>query len=333
MMRYLETGSTDPAYNLAFEQYAFDSLSREHSYFMLWQNANSVIVGKHQNTAAEVNAAYVTEHNVSVVRRLSGGGAVYHDMGNLNFTFIVDGGAKSNPAFDFASFCRPVAAALAELGVAAEISGRNDMTIDGKKFSGNAQYHKQGRTMHHGTLLFDSDLSVVAKVLEPPKDKIESKGIASVRSRVTNIRPYLREDMPIQRFWAALRGCFARETGMEPYSLGERELAAIRGLQEETYSRWAWNYGASPDYRVQKARRVEGCGRIELAIDVEKSGTIRDIAFHGDYFGSRDASELAGALRGKQLEGDALRGALAGMAIGDFFHNLSMEELVSILIG
>lgn len=328
-MYYLETNSTDPTYNLAFEQYVFDSLSRGHSYFMLWQNANAVIVGKHQNTAAEVNAAYVKERGVSVVRRLSGGGAVYHDMGNLNFTFIVDEGAA---AFDFAAFCRPVVGALAELGVEAQISGRNDMTIDGKKFSGNAQYHRQGRVMHHGTLLFDADLSTVAKVLEAPKDKIESKGIASVRSRVTNIRPYLKVDMPIQRFWEALRGSMARETGMKPYTMSGNELAGVRKLQEEIYSRWEWNYGASPDYRVRKARRVEGCGRLELAIDVEKSGVIRDIVFHGDYFGSLDASGLAELLRGRLLEERSLREALAEVEVGDFFHNLAPEEFISILL-
>jgi lipoate-protein ligase A len=329
MMHYLETGSTDPAYNLAFEQYVFDSLSREHSYFMLWQNANAVIVGKHQNTAAELNAAYVKENNVSVVRRLSGGGAVYHDLGNLNFTFIVDEG--DNAAFDFASFCRPVVAALAGLGVAAEISGRNDMTIEGKKFSGNAQYHRQGRVMHHGTLLFDSDLSIVARVLEAPKDKIESKGIASVRSRVTNIRPYLREDMTIRAFWDAVRDSIARETGMEPYTPDENARAAVRKLREETYSRWEWNYGASPDYRVRKARRVEDCGRIELAMDVEKSGVIRDIVFSGDYFGSKDAAGLADVLRGSRMEETALREALAGVDVGEYFHNLPQDIFISIL--
>jgi lipoate-protein ligase A len=205
------------------------------------------------------------------------------------------------------------------------------MTIEGKKFSGNAQYRKQGRVMHHGTLLFYADLSVVAKVLEAPKDKIESKGIASVRSRVTNIRPYLRQDMPVRAFWDALRDSIARETGMKPYALSEEELVAVRKLQEDVYSRWEWNYGASPDYRVQKARRVEGCGRIELAIDVEKSGIIRDIVFHGDYFGSREASELADLLRGRQLEKEALRDALKDVDVDAYFHNLPRDELLAIL--
>ena len=151
MMYYLESGSHDPGFNLALEQYVFDRLDRAHAYCMLWQNDNAIIVGKNQNTVGEINAAYVKEHGIRVVRRLSGGGAVYHDLGNINFTFIVDSGATA--AFDFSTFCRPIVKALEHFGVHAEINGRNDMTIDGKKFSGNSQYGKQGRTMHHGTIL------------------------------------------------------------------------------------------------------------------------------------------------------------------------------------
>ncbi len=154
MTYYLPSTNTNPYYNLALEQYVFDSLPREHSYFMLWQNDNSIIIGKHQNTVSEINAAYVAERGIRVARRLSGGGAVYHDMGNLNFTFITD---SRGDAFDFSMFCRPIQKALGEMGVQVEIAGRNDMTIEGKKFSGNAQYIKNGRVMHHGTLMYDTD--------------------------------------------------------------------------------------------------------------------------------------------------------------------------------
>ena len=187
-MYYLESTKTDPSWNLALEQYVFDVLD---GCFMLWQNDNTIVVGKHQNTLEEINTDYVKEHGVTVVRRLSGGGAVYHDLGNLNFTFVAEN--RFGSEFDFSTFCRPVVDALRSLGVPAEINGRNDMTIEGRKFSGNAQYMKKGRIMHHGTLMYDSDLEAVSRALNVKPDKIESKGLKSVRSRVTNIRPYVTD--------------------------------------------------------------------------------------------------------------------------------------------
>ena len=185
-MYYLESTKTDPSWNLALEQYVFDVLGPRDDCFMLWQNDNTIVVGKHQNTLEEINTDYVKEHGVTVVRRLSGGGAVYHDLGNLNFTFVAEN--RFGSEFDFSTFCRPVVDALRSLGVPAEINGRNDMTIEGRKFSGNAQYMKKGRIMHHGTLMYDSDLEAVSRALNVKPDKIESKGLKSVRSRVTNIR-------------------------------------------------------------------------------------------------------------------------------------------------
>ena len=179
-LSYLDLMTTDPSYNLAMEQHVFDCLPRDRMYFMLWQNDNAIIVGKYQNTIAEINEEAVRERGIRVVRRLSGGGAVYHDMGNLNFTFITDVG-ESN-ALDLKLFCEPVVRTLATLGVKAEVNGRNDITIDGKKFSGNSQYIRQGRVMHHGTIMFDSDLSVVSEALRVDPTKIQTKGIRSVRS-------------------------------------------------------------------------------------------------------------------------------------------------------
>ncbi len=328
MMYYIESGSTDPYYNLALEQYVFDALSVDRDIFMLWRNDNAIIVGKHQNTVAEVNAAYVKEKGIRVVRRLSGGGAVYHDLGNVNFTFIKTVGNLG--AFNFASFCKPVVRALAELGVTAEISGRNDMTIDGKKFSGNAQYCKRGRVMHHGTILYDSNLQVVGEALVVPKDKIESKGLKSVRSRVTNVKAHMREDIPVERFMAALRDAMFRENEMQAYTLTGEDIAAVLTLQREVYGTWNWNYGASPAYSIVKERRVEGCGKIEIHMNVER-GIIREIAFYGDYFGNADAAGLAPLLTGRRLEAAELAAALSGVAIDDYFHNLDREAFLAIM--
>lgn len=328
-MYYIQSESNDPYYNLALEQVVFDKLDRSHSYFMLWQNDNTIVVGKHQNTAAEINAAYVKENGINVVRRLSGGGAVYHDLGNLNFTFVVDGG---DGAFDFATFCRPVAAALGSLGVEVEISGRNDMTIDGKKFSGNSQYRKQGRVMHHGTILFDSDLTVVAGALNVPADKIQSKGIQSVKSRVTNVKPYLKEGITTIQFRDALKDYMTEQNNMLPYTLTAEEQALAHKLRDEIYSTWEWNFGASPAHSIQKVRRIEGCGRIEVYMDVAKQGVLTAVEFYGDFFSGSDPAELAQKLIGCKLEQQELDTALRGVDVGSYFANLQTEQLIEILV-
>lgn len=328
MMYYLESTSTNPYFNLALEQFVFDNLDREHEYFMLWRNDNAIIIGKHQNTAGEINAEYVREKGIRVVRRLSGGGAVYHDLGNVNFTFIAS--ADHKQAFDFGTFCRPVVRALANLGVTAETNGRNDMTIDGKKFSGNAQYRKRNRVMHHGTILYDSDLSVLGKALVVPKDKIESKGLKSVQSRVTNVKDYMPADHGVGRFMGEMRDAMFREYEMRPYVLTESDLDVVRRLQRTVYETWEWNFGESPAYSIRKERRVEGCGRLEVHMDVVK-GAITRIAFFGDYFGNADSAELGRMLQDARLERESLRSSLADVAIGDYFHNLSLDAFIDIM--
>jgi len=296
---------------------------------MLWQNNNAIIVGKHQNTNAEINAAFVKTHNISVVRRLSGGGAVYHDLGNLNFTFITD--AEKN-AIDFAAFCEPIKNALVSFGVPVEISGRNDMTVEGKKFSGNAQYLKQGRVMHHGTILYDSDLDVISNALNIANDKIESKGVKSVKSHVTNIRPYMKVDMPIGDFWAALKSHMFSAFDMKEYALGAEEEAGVDKLKEQVYSQWSWNYGASPSYNIRKTRRLEGCGTFEILLDVGKGGGINGIAFYGDFFGNDDPALLAKILAGRRLEYNDLAEAIRAVDISRYFHNLDAQTFLALLL-
>lgn len=327
-MVYLESPSTDAAFNLALEQYVFDEMDRDCEYFMLWQNANAVIIGKNQNTLEEIDQSYVEEHGIQVIRRLTGGGAVYHDLGNLNFTFIVDGGEPSR--MDLHMFCYPVARALKKLGVEAQVGGRNDITIDGKKFSGNSQYIKGGRILHHGTLMFDSDLTVLSRCLKVSADKIASKGVKSVRSRVTNIRDYLEQDISLAQFRDFLVEAMGEERPMERHIFTPEELGRADEIRRERYGRWEWNYGASPRFTIRKKRRVEGCGQIEAFIEVRK-GRIEAISFYGDYFGGRDTAELAERLVGCPLEGSALRQILAGIPVEEYFHGLTGEELFRIL--
>ena len=328
-MVYIESSSTDPRFNLALEQYVFDNFDKAQSYFMLWQNHNAIIVGKHQNTLEEVNAAFVREYGVSVVRRLSGGGAVYHDLGNLNFTFITDAG---DAAINFTEFCLPIQQALVSFGVPAEISGRNDMTVEGKKISGNAQYIRDNRVMHHGTLLYDTDLDMLAKALRVSDDKIESKGIKSVKSRVSNIRPYMRSDMETPGFQAALKRSLFSSFGLSEHALSAAQTADIQKLAEQAYSQWAWNYGASPPHNIRKARRIEGCGSIQIYIDMGAEGVIRNIAFYGDFFAARDTEELSAILNGCCLEYCTLKIALAGTDISQYFHALDTEQFLALLL-
>lgn len=327
-MIYLESPSTDPYFNLALEQYVFDELPRNNEYFMLWQNDNAIIIGKHQNTIEEINAAYVKEHGVRVARRLSGGGAVYHDLGNLNFTFITDAGDEKK--INLAMFCDMIVNALAEIGINAEISGRNDITIDGRKFSGNSQYIKQGRIMHHGTILFDSDLSIIAKALNVSHDKIESKGIKSVRSRVTNIKEYLKEDLSLDRFREALKHNILGTT-TDQYQLTQADIAAINRLRDQRYATWEWNYGRSPKCSIQKETRVDQCGKIQIHMEVE-NGVITSLATYGDYFGADESGDVEKALIGCPFREEDLLKALDNIDVGYYYSNLSKEMLVDIIL-
>lgn len=327
-LSYLVLDSTDPAWNLAAEQYVFDALPKDRSYAMLWQNDNAIIIGKYQNTLAEINKPYVDEHGIRVVRRLSGGGAVYHDLGNLNFTFIVDAG--STETLDLHLFCQPVVRTLAGLGVAAEVNGRNDITIDGKKFSGNAQYLRGGRIMHHGTLMFDSDLAVVSQALRVDEDKIRAKGLRSVRSRVTNIRPWLKRDCTLPDFRQSLLENLLRENNGAPYVFSEADRTAIETLRRERYATWEWNYGASKECTLLKKRRFEGCGAVEAHLSLDR-GRIQALRFCGDFFSLEEPEELAARFIGLRPERSDCAAALEGVDVSRYFLGLDRAGLFALL--
>ena len=328
-MVYIESPSTNPAFNLALEQYVFDCMDKSKEYFMLWQNDNTVVIGKNQNTFAEVNQKVADEKHITVVRRLSGGGAVYHDLGNLNFTFILD--AKDATDLDIRLFCQPIAELLRSLGVPAEVNGRNDITIEEKKFSGNSQYLKQGRVMHHGTLMFNSDLSVVAEVLDVSADKFQSKAAKSVKARVTNIAPYLPEGFTLAQFKTLLLKYILKTEDIQPYVFSDAELAAIEKIQRERYDKWEWNYGFSPSYSVEKSRRFDGCGKIEVHMNTE-DGTITDLQFFGDFFGVKDSADLAKLLIGAKLERKSLETLLSEQNIEQYFHGLQKTDFLDLLL-
>lgn len=325
---YLNLSTTDPAFNLAAEQYVFDSLSRDRMYFMLWQNDNAIIIGKYQNTFAEINESYVKEHEIRVIRRLSGGGAVYHDLGNLNFTFIADAGDLST--LNFRIFCEPVIRTLAKFGIIAEVSGRNDMTIDGRKFSGNSQYLKQGRVMHHGTILFDSDLFVVANALQVDESKFQSKASKSVRSRVTNVAEHFPVPVSLQEFRSTLLADIAQSTGSEAYTFSDSDLAAIEKLRVERYDTWAWNYGFSPACTIERRARIEGCGTVDIHINVS-GGLISEMHFYGDFFSIQEPDLLAARFVGLIPDEQGYVKALEGVDVSQYFVGLSHDALLQLL--
>ena len=259
---------------------------------------------------------------------LSGGGAVYHDMGNLNFTFITDVG-ESN-ALDLKLFCEPVVRTLATLGVKAEVNGRNDITIDGKKFSGNSQYIRQGRVMHHGTIMFDSDLSVVSEALRVDPTKIQTKGIRSVRSRVTNVAEHLPEKVTLPEFRRILLENILKENPGEAYPLTQDDLAAVEKLRAERYATWDWNYGFSPACTMLRRRRVDGCGLIEAYITVEH-GKIAALTFKGDFFSASEPDGLAAHFVGCTPDRAGYEKALGDVDVSRYFAGLQKDELIDIL--
>jgi lipoate-protein ligase A len=254
---------------------------------------------------------------------MSGGGAVYHDLGNLNFSFIVDAAGSQ---VDLERFCLRIALALGELGLDARLDGRNDILAEGCKISGNAQYMKEGRVMHHGTLLFDSDLSVLSKALKPDPEKIRAKGVKSVRSRVANIRSLLKQDMTLEAFREHLARHLLGGDGVR-YELTQEDLAAIENIRARRYGTWEWNYGASPRCDVQRSARIEGVGTIRAHMQLDR-GRIEDIAFTGDFFSTKEPEELAALLRRRPLT----REVLTDLDPAPYISGMTAENLCQLLL-
>ena len=322
---YLETGSYDPGFNLAFEEYVLKN-RKEGDYLILWQNRNAVIIGRNQNAEAEINRSFVEQHGIRVVRRNTGGGAVYHDIGNLNYSFITDAAAPEERTA--AQFTAPVVLALRGLGLDAESSGRNDILVSGRKVSGTAQQLHGGRILHHGTLLFDSNADMIAGALNPDPTKFQFKGVQSVRSRVGNIRSELRGDMDMAAFWAYLKTALAKD-GITPTSLSDAELAEIRKLQAEKYDTWQWNFGKSPKFHTCCKQRLPE-GLLEIHLDVAE-GSIAGIQILGDFLALTDLQPLENALTGCPYKEDAVLRVLGEFDLGSFLGGITGESFTATL--
>lgn len=327
-MYYLETKSRDPYYNLAFEEYVFEKLDRSHAYFLLWQNSNTIVVGKYQNTAEEINQGVVYEKGIRVARRLSGGGAVYHDDGNLNFTFIVDAGNIED--FQFEAFVKPVVKTLEKMGVKAEFNGRNDITIDGMKFSGNSQYMKHGRIMHHGCIMLDSNLASVADALRVRAAKFESKSVKSVRSRVTTINAHTAHKYTMEEFKKLLVETIAETNELEKLELTEEQKLEIEQLRKEKYATWEWNYGKSPKYNMRYEKKFPS-GLVSVYLNAE-GGRIQDIHFYGDFFGNGNIHGLEEKLKGQPLD-MSLENVLESAGVENYMAGITAKDIAAMLRG
>lgn len=328
-MKYIVNKSNNPAYNIALEAYAFRELLSEDEIFILWINEPAIIIGKHQNTIQEINKEYTDEHGIHVVRRLSGGGAVYHDLNNLNYTIISNKSAEG--AFDFKTFSQPVIETLADLGVKAEFTGRNDLEINGKKFCGNAQAYYKGRMMHHGCLLFDVDMTVLGDALKVSKDKIESKGIKSVRARVTNILNELPEKITVNEFSDKILEKM-KETypDMTEYVLSEDELAKIQKSANEQFGSWDWTYGKAPEYTIERNVRYSA-GKINTFANVENS-IIKNIKIYGDFFGIKDVQDIEQILIGSKYDYKDVLEKLQGIDTAQYFSGMTVEEIAKAIV-
>lgn len=328
-MKYIVNKSNNPAYNIALEAYAFRELLSEDEIFILWINEPAIIIGKHQNTIQEINKEYIDAHGIHVARRLSGGGAVYHDLNNLNYTIISN--KSEEGAFDFKTFSQPVIETLADLGVKAEFTGRNDLEIKGKKFCGNAQAYYKGRMMHHGCLLFDVDMTVLGDALKVSKDKIESKGIKSVRARVTNIIDELPEKITVNEFSDKILTKM-KETypDMTEYVLSEDELAKIQKSADEQFGNWDWVYGKAPEYTIERNVRYPA-GKINTFANVEKS-IIKNIKIYGDFFGIKDVQDIEELLVGTRYENKDVLEKLKTIDTTQYFSGMNVEEVAKAIV-
>lgn len=335
-MYYVSMKDHEIGRNLATEQYLMNNVEFDEPLVLFYYEEPCIIVGRNQNTLEEINADYVREHNITVTRRLSGGGAVYQDLGNLCFSFVVD--SDSQEFGDFKTFTQPIIDVLHEMGATtANVSGRNDLLVDGKKFSGNAMYSRNGKTFSHGTLMLNVDLNVVPNALTVPTDKIASKGIKSVRSRVTNLRPFLApeyQNITVPEFRDTLLTKLFNVDSLaeikdKEYQVTPEQQKAIDKIYKDYYANWDWVYGKSPEFSVKRRQHFD-MGTIDARLQVT-DGHIQNIKFFGDFFGSGDVHDVEKALTGLRYDHEAIAEKLTAIDLNRYFTGIPREDVIDLI--
>ena len=316
-MKYLINTSTDPYFNMAFDEFCLQQYECDEPFFYLWRNRPAVIIGLNQNAYSEVNLPYLNEKGITLARRVTGGGAVYHDLQNMNYTIV---GKDVTP--------EPFAEALRKLGVPAELSGRNDIFVQGRKVSGYAARVWHDRSIVHGTMMYDVDLDTLSKVLDTPGSKMEAKGISSVKSRVANLKEYLPQFPSLDELQAKLQEILSDGDGVMPVS--EEQLSQIKSIAQEKFASWDWIYGHSHEADLSHRRKLP-CGTVEARVCIDR-GIITRIDFAGDFLGDLESEEVGKALVGvKYLKSDVLS-VLKGMDISRHFKCTSAEDLAELIV-
>lgn len=326
-MKYLRNNSTDPHYNMSFDEFCLERFPSDDTVFYLWRNSPSVIIGRNQNAYAEVNLPYLEAHGIRLARRVTGGGAVYHDLQNLNYTIV---GRSADLDRDFPGYLHMMLDALRALGVPAEMTGRNDIVVEGRKVSGYAKRVYKDRLMVHGTLMYDVDIASLTEALSVPGSKLDAAGIASVRSRVANLKDYLPQFSSVLEMQAALERILSRDYADAQVFLTEEEEAGIQEICRTKFSTWEWNYGLSPKAGFRHTSKLP-CGTVEVCCSVVR-GRIRGLSFGGDFIGSLPAEGLAAALDGCRFDRASILEALHGLGVGRYFDNTSPDQLADLFL-
>ena len=316
-MKFAVNTSTDPHFNLAFDEYCLQQYRSDEDFFYLWRNRPAVIIGLNQNAYSEVNLNYLDSHGITLARRVTGGGAVYHDLQNMNYTFI---GKNVSP--------EPFVRALRSLGVDAELTGRNDIFVDGRKVSGYARRVWHDREIVHGTLMYDVDIDTLTKVLDVPGSKMEAKGITSVRSRVANLKDYLPQFKSLDEVQSALHNILSGGDGQVP--MGPEDYAEVERMAKEKFSTWDWVYGHSREAGFSRKAKL-ACGTVEVSVAVDR-GVMTGISFSGDFLGDKPAEALASALCGTRFDKTAVSEALDRLGIEGYFAGVKPEELAELIV-
>ena len=325
-MRYLPNNSTDPYFNMALDEFCLENLVLDEPYFYLWRNRPSVIIGLNQNAYSEVNLGYLNANGITLARRVTGGGAVYHDLQNLNYTIVAP--LPCHPERSEGSTPSPIVDALRQLGVPAELTGRNDIFVEGRKVSGYARRVSKRQEIIHGTLMYDVDIDTLTHVLDTPESKLNAKGIGSVKSRVANLKDYLPGYKSLDEVQSALQNILA--DGNHQMELTESQLNEVRIMAETKFSTWDFIYGRSRQTDLVQSAKLP-CGTVEAAISLDR-GLITDISFRGDFMFDEPATELESKLIGCRFEYDALASVLGQTNISRYFRDTTYSDVLDLIL-